>query len=382
MPEENGSVGEFYDRQSLMYRVKYKYLDNAFLGDGKNNRYVLVFNLDLLVSNMHRRGYKELIDANASTEKINRAAVLGLINSMAHFNHYFCTRFGFHISVAFYFPSVQSYKDHESLCQIISQVCQFLPHMHFITQLPETKPLTQAHVMNALNWTNKKFLQKKNLNLKVLWFHPTIIDRISGFFCHCRELEKSYILDPKEENNNQTPDVLSSHKINSELFSTPNVLAPFWEDMSIDMKSQAYVPIISTRTRKINSFLNIKDGGFYKPLQSSYLSLLASREKIERLKVYADLFTEKGDLKDKDFAFKTHFQKDVQTPAGLDSYHRMVDLIDFKNRTDVISSVETFLPIWTKKLKDKSIAGSLTAYLSVDGVSLNIEWLLEGVSYA
>ncbi len=387
----------FFEKKSYAYRMKYEALNNMFYKeisshDGSSFKFIMMINLKKFVtmdykyrsSAIHRYA---AANGDTSDANINRALVLSVFNTLAHYNHFFYNRVGSHISFALYFSDTESYSKHKPFIDLLSHVCSFTPNIHLIREIPATNPFSQALVAPGLALELSKTYRESRKNVKMLWLGPNALERQTNIFTDSFEIirEKIEMEDPNSMYKPSSDHRLFAAKGVKEVLMHKKIVS-WWDDLSFVNKSLIYTPWLGIRNSVLRLSLNLTDKEKSR-LNSDFpfkIGIETNKNSIDNMmRVLSNqedlLKMNKEELRN--IVFSTVVKKNLQNPLLKERHNAFCSLIDIRDRQDVLGSIHYFLPLWTKKMRDKTLSLSLSRLLNGNEGSLNTEWLFEGVGY-
>lgn len=385
LKEEILTIGDLVESHTFGLRVRYDAMKQFFstYPIDKRTKIILYFNLNTILSSIQFRtlhSYKyELMNGNILPVKGKQQLeleekdlvpyqVVSILNTVAHYNHFFIHNFGMSsISTVFYLPTPEGYTAHESLVESLTTACKFIPGVHMTSRINSNITPYQAHVPTAISSIMKREIDNRKKNLTVLLLGPTPIDWNMQRF-----VSNVVMIDPSTVNNLYTyNDYLHSRiKLGEDII------------LRSDMRQElinAYIPILAFKKSIIRDYLPPKSQKIaYHKFAFADANGVTPPGLISIMRQHGNDTLALADALF-DYAVMETSRSDIEKSR----YMTVVRALMFEMRKDVSVIVKQMLPFWTQKLKDKSIASTLSTNLTraKGSHSLNVEWLLEGMSY-
>lgn len=379
-------IGDIVENNTFSLRVKYDYMKVFFSENmiNRSSKIILFFNLNSIVSRAKFKSihaYKFKMLNNQAANVIDDGKILldekdlipyqinAILNTISHYNHFFHSYCGTQpISTVLYFPTAEGYTIHEDIIESLTAVVKFIPQIHVAGRINSSIYPYQAHVPTAITHVMKKELDARKKETVIMMINPSLFDwQINRF------VNKVYGVNPI---NNTL--IYNWEECVSQKLALPIQLFDDKTNIGLEMRN-SYPAILALRRGAVKDFL---------PPRFPKIVINKTAFSDKNYKAQPEIIRILREYGHNTFAFAEALFDYAVSPTtssieNKSSYLNLVRAFDFNTRKDVITIVQQMLPFWTQKLKDKSIASTLSNTLTkAKGIqSVNIEWLLEGRSH-
>lgn len=380
------SIGDIVENNTFSLRIKYDCM-KLFFSEHMVSRYskiVLFFNLNSIVSKAKFKAihaYKfESLNKQASLVVDDGKLILdekdlipyqinAILNTISHYNHFFYHHCGTQpISTVLYFPTPEGYTTHEDLINTLTATVKFIPQVHVAGRINSSIIPYQTHVPSAIMRVLKKELDVRRKETVVLMLNPSLFDWQMNQF-----VNRVYGVNPSNNTMIYTWGEYISQKL-----SLPIQLFESSMNLGLELRN-AYPAILALKRGSIKDFIPLKFPKITARKTAFFDKLYNPQPELIRiLREYGH-----DSFKCAEALFDYVVSPNTSSPEIKSMYLNLVRAFDFNTRKDVVTIVQQMLPFWTQKLKDKSIASTLSETLTKakGSQSVNIEWLLEGISH-